>query len=368
MKPQIGKIGYQEAIAVAAIAACMSAVFTPDNHALYAKGNSVYLSLPLSAIFALGVFLLAAHAMRVYVAQGLLGFLQTGLGNFMGRVFGCLLLLLLLYAGASLAERFVLMLREFVFIGEEEWRLLLYILLTALFICVLGWESIGRTAKLLVSIPVLAVYGTLLLAMRNYETHRLAPFLGDGTWHMLQNSVCDTGLYLPALLALLISARGVHGIKFARNAGVAAGGIAGVTTMLCQLALGMTYTYADLAQLHSPMYRLTMSFRTGGYFFKLDTLLVFGWLLSAVLGICFYVYAAALCYADMFAQRDIRPAVAAFMALTGGMALRLYTHAEDMTLLANLLRQYGAVFAASGIVLAAVRVWCIGRKKGRESG
>ena len=67
----------------------------------------------------------------------------------------------------------------------------------------------------------------------------------------------------------------------------------------------------------------------------------------------------------MFSQRDIRPAVAALSAITGGSALRMYTRAWEMMWFADKLRQYGAVFAAGILALASARAWIICHKNGK---
>ncbi len=265
-----GRIGRQETLCAAAIAAAASGIFTPDGRELYAHGNSAYLSMLLSAGLALVAFLFAAGAMRRAGCETLWELLRTGLGGIFGRVAAVLLSILLLFAAASVLSRFSLMLSRFVYPDAAEWQILAYLVPASFLPAWFGLEGVGRAARLFLWFVLAMLLGALVMAAYNYEPHRLAPFLGDGTPHLLDMGARNSLLFFPALVGLLVVARGVHGTVAARRAGYGAGIAAGVLSALCQLCLGMTYPYRDLAQMHSPMYRITMNFRTGGYFPRLD--------------------------------------------------------------------------------------------------
>lgn len=352
MNHKLGRIGGQEALCIGAVAACASSIFTPDSAALYAKGNSAYLSMLLSAAVAVIVFLLVARAMHATQAQSLWELLRLGLGPVLGRVAALLYALFLVLMVATLFSRFALMMERFIFPLASEWQLLLYLLLAACIPAWLGLEGLGRAARLLGFMLLAAMVGALALAAYNYEPYRLAPFLGDGTRNLLDLSARGTTLFLPALLGLLIVSEGIHGVRHTRRAGCYVGIAGGVISSLCQLCLGMTYPYSDLAEMHSPMYRLTMGFKTGGYFPRLDTLLVFGWVMSGMLASGYYLYVAALLFAQAFSQADIRPSIVVFSGCAGGLVLLLHAQAANGIL--QFLGYYGYIIVAAPVLLAAL--------------
>jgi len=360
-----GRIGRQEALCAAAIAAGASAVFTTDTNALYARGNSAYLSTPLSALLSLGAFLLVVRTMQRRDNKNLWELLSDGLGPVFGRVAALICTAVLLFAAAGLLSRFSLMLGRFVFPDASEWQILAYLAAAAFVPAWLGLEGIGRTSRLFVWLLLIAVLGALLLAAYNYQPHRLAPFLGDGLGNMAELSVRDTALFFPALMGLLVVTRGVHGVTAAKRAGYGAGIAAGVLSSLCQICLGMTYSYHDLAQMHSPMYRLTMNFRSGGYYPRLDLLLMMGWTLSGTLGAGFYTYAAALLFAEAFQQEDIRPAVAAFTAAVGGTAMLMHVETDFTKALGDIVSRYGWLAATVPALLAAALAARKGKREGK---
>lgn len=360
-----GRIGRQEAVCAAAIAAAASGIFTSDGQALYAKGNSAYVSMLLSAGFALIVFLLTAGAMRRTGCETLWGLLRCGLGALFGRIAALLIIALLIASAASVLSRFSLMLSRFVYPDAAEWQILAYLVPASFIPAWLGLEGIGRTARLFIWLILVMLFGALIMAAYNYEPDRLAPFLGDGAANMINLGARNSLLFLPALLGLLISARGVHGTVAARKAGYVAGIAAGVTSALCQLCLGMTYPYKDLAQMHSPMYRITMNFRSGGYFPRMDKLLLFGWVLSGMLASGFYLYTAALLFCEAFEQEDIRPSVLAFTVLMGALSLLMHVEADFIEQTAAIVSAYGWIIAIAPVLFAAI-ISLILKRNGKE--
>ncbi len=349
-----GRIGRQETLCAAAIAACASGIFTTDSEALYARGNSAYLSMLLSAGLALAAFLFTAWAMRRADNKNLWELLHDGLGGMFGRIAALLYAVLLLLAAAAVLSRFSLMLGRFIYPEASECQILAYLVFAAFLPAWLGLEGIGRTARLFIWMLLAALFGALAMAAYNYEPHRLAPYLGDGTANLINLGARGVLLFFPALLGLLIAARGVHGTTAAKRAGYGAGIAAGVVSSLCQLCLGMTYPYRDLAQMHSPMYRITMNFRTAGYFPRLDKLLVFGWVLSGILAGGYYIYTAALLFAEAFHQEDIRPAVAVFSACVGGLALLMHVEIGFVEQTGAFLSGYGWIVVTAPVLVAAL--------------
>ena len=83
----------------------------------------------------------------------------------------------------------------------------------------------------------------------------------------------------------------------------------------------MTYSYQALSKMHSPMYQLTMSVRTGSAYLRTDKVLLFVWTVGGLIAGGFFAYAAALMYASVCRMRDIRPAAAVFAILIGSLTL-----------------------------------------------
>lgn len=114
--------------------------------------------------------------------------------------------------------------------------------------------------------------------------------------------------------------------------------------------------------MHSPMYRITMTARSGGYFPRLDKLLLFGWTIAGVMGAGFYQYAAALLWCRAFGQRDARPAAVVMSGLSAGICLLAQQEIQWLMMVGEFLSQYGFLLAAGPVMLAAAIGLC---RKGR---
>ena len=354
MKLRQGRIGRQETLAAGAVAVTVSGVFTTDNAALYGQGNSAYVSTPFAAALAVLAFLLVSRAMQKGDHKTLWELLEHGFGKILGRAIAFFYAAVLVFCAAALLSRFSLMLGRFVYPDASEWQVLLYPLAAAFFLSWLGLESLGRMSRLFSWVLLISILGTLLLAAYNYEPYRLAPFLGDGFDHMAGMTLRNVALYFPGMLALLVLARGVHGVTAAKRAGYGAGIAAGVIGSLCQICLGMTYSYQDLALMHSPMYRLTMNFRSGGYYPRIDLLLMMGWVISGILAAGYYLYASALLYAEAFAQEDIRPALITAGAAAGAASMLMHVDNDLFNVIGRFVSMYGWAFAAAPALVAAL--------------
>ncbi len=349
-----GCIGRQESLCMAAIAACSSGLFTFDSSALYSLGNSAYITMLASAAIALIIFALAVNAMAASGHESLWALLRSGLGAFFSRVVALIYVLLLLACAAMLLSRFTLMMVRFVFPGVLEWKLIVYLAPVVFMLAWKGLESIGRTSRLFIWLLLISLLGSLLLAAFNYKTYRLAPYLGDGIKNILGLGIKNALLFFPALLGLLIVARGVHGPKMAKRTGYSAAIAAGLLCSSAQLCLGMTFSYSELSKMHSPMYRLTMNFRSGGYFQRLDKLLFFGWVISSMLAAGYYVYAASFLFAGAFEHNDIRPSVAVFSVLIIVFTMLMHSQAAIWGNIERVISGYGLLLAAIPLLLASL--------------
>lgn len=353
-----GKIGLQESLCTVAVCASVSSIFTPESAMLYGNGSTAYISMPISALAACFVFFILVRAMRKSGSANFNDMLVKSMGQIFGRLTALLYTVILLFMVAMIISRFTLMLDKFVFPNALEWKIVIYLLLGAVIPAWLGFEAIGRTAKLVIGVLALSIVAALFFASYNYEFSRLAPYLGGGAMSILSIGVSGSALFLPSLICALILAQGMHGIKFASRTGYFAAVASGALALVCELCLGMTYSYKELRDMHSPMYRLTMGAKGGGYFLRLDTLLYFGWVISSMLAGGFYIYAASFLYAESFKLKDIRPVCATLSLITLAIALAMNIVPDYFSGIISAFSHYGFISVASPALIAAVICLC----------
>ncbi len=358
-----GRIGAQEAIAAAAIAVSVSGIFVTDNNMLYGQGNAAYICAAFSAGLALLLFLYACRGMERTKSATLHGLFCYAAGPVFAWMLSLLLFCVLVLSSADGLSRFVLMLNRFAFPAASHWQILYYLAPVTLLMSYFGLESLGRTARLLCWVFLLSLVIALLMAIPSYETYRLFPIPGAPPGAIITLSLTGISRFLPGLLALLIVARGVHGPKNARRTGVIAGAIGGGLSAASQVCLGMTYSYKDLREMHSPLYRLTMRIRSGGSFPRLDQLLLFGWTIAGIMASAFYQYAAALLWCEMFDVHDVRPAVLGTGGITFGLCLLSHMNLVWFQQMQDFLYRWGFLLIALPVVIGT---YCAIRKSAKK--
>ena len=306
-----GRIGRQEAAALALTGCTVGGLFAQDPGKTYQSGNSAYLSGALSAVLALLLFFLLAEAMNRKGCRNLSALYRFAYGPVLAVPMALVTFLALLFSAAAPMMRLFDILARFVYPEAAPENLLLYPLACVAFLSWKGLETLGRTVRLLFPLVALSVIAALVVAAPAYEPARLYPLLGNGLVGTLLQGASAGGRFFAPLLCLLVCGAGVQSLGNAAG-GASVGALGGgLLTAGTQLCLGMTYPYELLRSFRAPMYRLTMSVRTGSAYLRMDKLLVFLWTMGGLLAGGFYAYSAALLYASCCRMRDVRPPAAA---------------------------------------------------------
>lgn len=346
-----GKSGRQEGAAVCALAAAVLLLFCANGSAFYAAGNNSYGAVLLAALFSLLLLLFTAQTMEHFKQPELASFLEAGLGKWLVVPAALFIMLSLLALSALPIARFVNVLQENVFVRTGRELLGLYCLLPAAILAFCGFETLTRCGRLLLWLLPASLVIVLLLAAADYAPERLAPYaVLDWPRTVYAASAAVPLLLLPAA-ACLMTAQGQHGAAFAKQNGRLALLWAGGAAVAVLLVLGMRFPYGVLQSAPMPLYALTMQLKTGGSFGRPDLLLLFVWLLFAMLAAGYLLYAAALLFCRVFRMEDIRPAVAGGTGIALALLCRETLWSDSKTLL-----HYIGLFTAGILLLAAVRL------------
>ncbi len=355
MKYKEGRIGIQEGIAVTATALCINGVFSIDPEYAYSKGNSTYLSLPLSALLSLCLFLLVAAAMKHRGADSLEGLMRGSLGGVLSKVFAIPLMLALIIGGIVPIIQFVELLHGIVYSNSGYMEILAFIIPIIVIIAWQGTETIGRVAKCYVWLMLAMLVIVVASSAPTYETYRLYPILGDGAAHFASFTASQTFSFLPPLTALLITCRSMHGVEHAQRIGLSAGLVAALVCGLTQLSISFVYTYQTLADSFMPLYKINFLNLAESHFLRFDKLFAMVWLNGAIISSAFSLYAASLLYAGSFSQKDVNPSIAALSSITLGIILTALNMApEKEKEIRYLFTRYGALLAAVPLAVTAI--------------
>lgn len=316
-----GRVGRQEAAAVAGVACVTAGIFAVNTRVSYVAGNAAYVATLFAAAAALGVFCVVAAVMRARGCDSLHALYRFAGGSAGGYVLSLLTALTLLYAAVVPLARMLNILSRYIFVESDTGQIALYFLPVVVVLAYMGLETITRTSRLFVMVILLSILVALVIALPVYESYRLYPLLGGDARLVAAQSLSATVRYLPVLFALLVCGRGVQGVSNVSRAALIAVIAGALVAALVQFCEGMAYSHETLASIPSPLYRLTAAVRSGGAYLRTDKLLLFFWLVGALLSAGFLCYAAALLYTRAAGMRDTRPSAAVFAVLCCALTL-----------------------------------------------
>lgn len=321
MNMNTGRVGKMECISLVWIGCFVSALFALNTESVFANGNSSYVSNLAAALLSLLVFFTAAGAMRHCRLRDLSELFEYAFGRAVSGLFSIVIALALLLAAVLPLGRMLIIMCRYVYVDSTIAGVAAYFLPCLVLPLFLGFESIARTGKLFLASILASFLIAFLVAAPAFETYRLYPILGDGLFSALRFSLLGTERFLPALISLMILSRSAQGAKSMIESGSIGAVSGGISASVVLLLLGMLYPYQELSIMHSPMYRITASVKTGAAYLRLDKLLLFFWTIASIITALFYVFSASLLLSKAFRVRDIRPPALAFMATAATLAL-----------------------------------------------
>lgn len=354
MKLSEGRIGNAEGIGFLGIALTVNGLFVLDIAEDYRLGNTAYLAFPAAILLGLAVFLLLWGAMRLSGKQSLPALLDHALGKTAGSLMLALLIGLLLFDAYCLLSRFVTMVHTLVYGNDTVFTILVWITGTAACIAFLGFECIGRLAKCFAPVLLLLLLCELAIPIESYEAYRLFPLPEDAFSHAAADAVRGSFAALPPLVLLLCFGNGLQGLASIRRIGVIAALSTAALTCAAQLCIGMVFGADELQKTFIPLYELNTKMVAESYFFRLDKVALFLWLIGAVITAAYETYGAANLFCRRFSRHDVRPPVIAFFALL--LCSIAAEHAGCYALLTDMfdfVHRFGAAVLLSVLASAA---------------
>lgn len=350
-----GRIGTQEGVSIATIALSTSGLFCIDSSYAYSKGNSTYITLPLSIIVSLLVFLLCWRGMRSSGCRNFAELITFSMGKVVGKIVILIITAVFIVAALEPLSIFIQVMTGLIYDDAEYTTITFFIIPVIFLIAVFGLESIGRIAKCFAILLVVMLLISLASTLGEIEAFRLYPLLGDGIEHMTEFTLSEVFSFLPAMCGLMVAGNGLQGVKNIKKIGIISAVIAIVICLTVQLFIGLIYTYKDLQNTFVPLYRINLHNLLETYHTRMDKLTFMAWLNGCIIACAFYIYSAGLTFSQGFHQRDVRPAILTFTVITTALVFMKF---EKITVKTDWIRafytKYAYIAIAAPLIIVAV--------------
>lgn len=325
MNLRIGAFGRQESAAMVLLAAFFGGCFGTDSRMLYEHGNASWIVQIIATVQALLLFEGTVWVLRVRGGNDLSALI--GESRFKKPLAVPLILALTLAAMQPL-EQFLCTMTQYVFTDAKQVTACLYLLPCLFLLTALGAETLVRTARILLPILLLSIGAALLSGIGEYHLYRIHPIpLSDPFGIFAQAGAAQVRAAAP-LLALLCIGEGTQDRMAMRSAGRIGAITGGLLAASALFALSTTFTYTQLRDMPSPLYRMLVEVRAENPTLRLDRAVLFLWLSGTILSAAFYLYAAGVLFSKTFCVRDVRPVALCLCGIAITLILVLYYDSE----------------------------------------
>lgn len=249
---------------------------------------------------------------------------------------------------------------RYYFFSQTEASLIvaLYMLAVVCAACA-GAFGVGRTARLVVGVPLVALVVLCVMNIPQMDPSRLSPFWGEGAGALARSSVLNAAMYWPALLIWLwlpYTNRQATNVRGLLRALVLGGALTAVTFWCIAQSMGSS-TYADAASL---LYAIASNIDLGRFLQRLGPLFFFCWSLASLLGNAVMLFTAGDLYRRSAGGTDARPYIAVLAAGIIGLST-LFAHGQVVWA----ARAVG-VFAVVGMLLFPLLGWLAALRKEKK--
>ncbi len=360
-----GNIGLYEAVSFATMIMIYKVFFTGLSSMCRLVGTAAWYSSSISCAVSIFFFYLVYILMKRFPGNNLFDIIEIVFGKYIGKAVNTLFVIYSIFYSAASLREFVEMIKVYnlpytpisVILGS-------FLLLTSL-MAYYGLEVIARLCGWFV-IPILAGLALILIfALPNYDISYLKPFGGYGLNRTLITGLLGSSNYIE-VSTIWLFINSIHGIKYAKKAGIISLLIAGAVqsvTLLCYL---MTFTYTTGSDNLSGLFELSKSIYFNRFFQRMESIFFFVWIISSLILVSMAFYVALTIYAQTYKINNHRPLIFPFVFLGFMIAILPKNFSELLYYFLEPLRTYSA-FLLYLFPVFILLFSIITRKKGKTS-
>ena len=199
--------------------------------------------MPLSCAFAFLVCFIISALIKAANRKNLYDFSVFCFGKIFAGIISVFLSAVIILQLSSLICRFLNLMHVYFFHDAKITAVAFYFMLVPVVFAFFGFETIGRTAKILGIIALLIQLLLFINSYSGYDGYKLYPIFGDGIGSMSYFAFRSLSLFFPMLLMCLTSAKGQNGMKSTQKIMLISAIIAALICAVVQLLLALSGSY-----------------------------------------------------------------------------------------------------------------------------
>lgn len=283
-------------------------------------GTAGWLMVLLVSVVMILLFSLITKLYRKYAGQDLLDVGETAMGVFGRTLTGLLFLVQFLILVPVVMREFAEDIKVISLTSTPVSVILLLFTAGMVAGAWLGLETLARIHVLTVPILAGAFVLILLLNIPNFDTSRLAPWLGLGADAILRKGISNLSLFseyivLFFMLPYLSKKDDFGGIG--RYALI----VSGLFLVLTSLCYALIYQYPATTEMFLPMYQVTREISLGRFFTRIESAFIVIWTSSAFLYLSSGLYFITWLFQKSFGLKYQKPLILPFTVLIYALSI-----------------------------------------------
>lgn len=361
MKKLDGKIGLREFASVIMLTIGIKLTdMTPSL--LFENGEQASWMVPLisSLIISIPVFFMLS-LLKKYQDKGLIEVIYKITGKYIGAIIGVILFLILLVGTILNSRSYIDVISVMFFRTTPIYFLYLSLMIASAFVAMRGFETIGRTAWLIIPFIKVVLYMLVIYVWEDLNITHLFPLGGPGLDQIFLQSLEFSSIFSELILIGCL-------FQFVRNyKSFKIGGFIGAVNAVFDIVLFialyiMVFSYPSVNNITFPFQALTQSANVASVLDHTESIYLAFWAMSSVVHFSLYLYLTVAIFAYTLKLKEPEPLILPF----AGFVLLMGLIPENLNQTIFATRENLLVLTSAFLLPLPILLWIIDRIRGKR--
>lgn len=239
--------------------------------------------------------------------QTIIHYSQKIVGKTLGKIIGFSYFLFFMHLNTIVIREFTELIHGPFFAETPEIFFTIGILLPSIYALYLGIEVLARVNEIIFPLFALIIIGIFIMSYRDMNFLYLTPVLGEGWIPIVKGTYYQTTWFgETSVLTVLIPSLNLP--EKVKQSAIISVVLAGIIVLLSNLGVILVFGI-QTEQLAYPFLAIARYASLADIFERLDSFVVFFWVLGVFVKISIFHYCAVICFSQLFNLKDHRPII-----------------------------------------------------------
>jgi spore germination protein KB len=301
-----GRLGVFEATALIVILISYKVLLTSPRQLTELVATAAWLTTLISCGAAIVGFVFIYLLLKRFPNKNIIAIFKEVYGKYVYFIPSILVYLIFIYNLSITLREFSETLKSYILPKTPIPFIILVILISVIFVSILGLEVIARMASLATPPLLIGFFLILILGVNTYRFYNITPLLGTGTGMILKHGLLRSSVYGDVFI-LTIIATSMQGISHIKKVGFIGLPIAGVLVSVGLLCFNLASPYHVASEFLAPIIQLARDIEYGRFIQRLEPLSGFEWVFASLIALTAIFFVTLKVYCELFEIKNHKP-------------------------------------------------------------